>query len=214
MLLFMFAISTRPSSSFLLSFFLLKYFTILQKMNKTLLGPLKLSLISFLAGNPRVAQFFDLLQYRWVHLHGWTYYFIDILIGSSVVPVVPAVLWARATAAGMISGVVGGCVCGIISWLSFASTYDGGLSPQHFIENTGRDFPMLVGNLTSICVGGLLCTIVTVATRKSMSKAEVEEEWEKTRGIDTAFIEEMGVENNKHERPSQNLIDKKFQVSS
>ena len=80
-----FLISTWPSSSF----FLLKYFTILQKMNKTLLGPLKLSLISLLAGNPRVAQFFDLLQYRWVHLHGWTYYFIGVLIGSSVVPVIP-----------------------------------------------------------------------------------------------------------------------------
>ena len=125
-----------------------------------------------------------------------------------MVPVVLAVLWARTTAAGMISGVVGGCVCGLISWLCLASTYDGGLSPQRFIDNTGRDFPMLVGNLTSICLGGLLCTIVTIATRKSMSERDVEEEWEKTRGSDnpllpclTAFNEQMGLDSN--ERPSQ-----------
>ena len=45
----------------------------------------------------------------------------------------------------MIAGVVGGCVCGMISWLSYASTFEGGLAPENFVKNTGREFPMLLG---------------------------------------------------------------------
>jgi hypothetical protein len=40
--------------------------------------------------------------------------------------------------AGMITGVVGGCVCGITAWLVYASQFEGGLAPQHFINNTGK----------------------------------------------------------------------------
>jgi len=39
---------------------------------------------------------------------------------------------------GMITGVVGGCVCGITAWLVYASEFEGGLAPQHFINNTGK----------------------------------------------------------------------------
>jgi hypothetical protein len=68
----------------------------------------------------------------------WTYYFMGVLISSSVIPISLAMTWPRASAEGMISGVVVGCLCGIISWLSFASTYDGGLTAAHFISNTGK----------------------------------------------------------------------------
>ena len=61
-----------------------------------------------------------------------------ILIASSVVPIALSILWARATAAGMISGIVGGCACGITSWLSYASTFEGGLSAETFVKNTGE----------------------------------------------------------------------------
>jgi hypothetical protein len=39
---------------------------------------------------------------------------------------------------GVICGVVGGCISGMVSWLSYASTYPGGLSSQTFIKNTGE----------------------------------------------------------------------------
>ena len=38
----------------------------------------------------------------------------------------------------MISGVVGGCACGMISWLSYASQFPGGLSAATFVKNTGE----------------------------------------------------------------------------
>merc|ERR1712198_315453 len=51
----------------------------------------------------------------------WTYYFTGILISSSVVPIAMSIMWARATAKGMISGVIGGCVCGMAVWLYLSS---------------------------------------------------------------------------------------------
>lgn len=38
----------------------------------------------------------------------------------------------------MISGVIGGCVCGMISWLVYASRFPGGLSAETFVKNTGE----------------------------------------------------------------------------
>jgi Na+/proline symporter len=114
----------------------------------------------------------------------WTYYFTGILIASSVVPISLSILWARATSSGMVAGVVGGCLSGIIVWLSYASTYDGGLSAENFVTNTGEDYPMLAGNVTSLVVGAMLVVIVSLFTRRSMTKKDVEEEWEKTREID------------------------------
>jgi len=42
---------------------------------------------------------------------------------------------------GMMSGVIGGCICGIIAWLVYASQYEGGLAAEHFINNTGKVTP-------------------------------------------------------------------------
>ena len=43
---------------------------------------------------------------------------------------------------------------------------------------------MLAGNITAISVGAIMATIVSLITRRSMTKEEVEQEWEKTREID------------------------------
>ena len=85
----------------------------------------------------------------------WTYYFTGILIASSVVPIALSILWARATATGMISGVIGGCLAGMAVWLSYASQYPGGLSAATFVKNTGEEYPMLAGNISAIAVGAL-----------------------------------------------------------
>ena len=68
----------------------------------------------------------------------WTYYFMGVLISSSVFPIVISILWARATAAGMMAGSIGGCLTGMTCWLITASTYEGGLSGSNFVINTGR----------------------------------------------------------------------------
>merc|ERR1712130_675814 len=65
----------------------------------------------------------------------WTYYFTGILISSSVIPIAMSILWARATSYGLVSGVVGGCLSGMAAWVSYASTFPGGLSAATFVKN-------------------------------------------------------------------------------
>ena len=131
-----------------------------------------------------------------------------------------SILWARATSSGMIAGVVGGCISGFIAWLSYASTYDGGLSD--FVKNTGQEYPMLTGNLTSLTVGAILVVAVSIFTRSSMTKKDGEEEWEKTRNIDnplSPWIENYKNELNLDEddcnnkRPPLDIVLQKFKAA-
>ena len=85
---------------------------------------------------------------------------------------------------GMIAGVIGGYACGMAVWLSYAAQFEGGLSPSVFVKNTGRENPMLAGNISAIFMGATLAILVSLCTRRAMSKEEVEAEWEKTRDID------------------------------
>merc|ERR1712126_194417 len=85
----------------------------------------------------------------------WTYYFTGILIASSVVPIATSILWARTTSYAVIAGVVGGAVAGMSVWLSYASTFPGGLSATTFVKNTGEELPMLFGNITAIGMGAV-----------------------------------------------------------
>ena len=59
---------------------------------------------------------------------------------------------------------------------------------------------MLAGNITAISVGAIMAIVVSLITRPSMSKEEVEEEWEKTREIDnplSPWVQKYKVRNNK-----------------
>ncbi|XP_059096801.1 uncharacterized protein LOC131891278 isoform X2 [Tigriopus californicus] len=152
----------------------------------------------------------------------WTYYFTGILIASSVVPIALSILWARATALGMMSGVVGGCICGISSWLFYASKYEGGLGASVFVKNTGEEFPMLLGNMMSISCGALFAFVVSILTRKSMTSEEVEAEWEKTRDIDNplspwvqVYKGELQLEEGDrfHDRPPLDIVIRKFRAA-
>ena len=51
---------------------------------------------------------------------------------------------------GAILGTVTGCILGVITWLSVTSIEYG----QVNLDATGRNAPMLVGNLVSILTGG------------------------------------------------------------
>ena len=60
---------------------------------------------------------------------------------------------------------------------------------------------MLAGNITAISVGAIMAIVVSLITRPSMSKEEVEEEWEKTREIDnplSPWVQKYKVRNNKN----------------
>merc|ERR1712002_397725 len=107
-----------------------------------------------------------------------------IILSSSVIPIAMSILWARATSYGLVSGVVGGCLSGMAAWLSYASTFPGGLSAATFVKNTGEELPMLTGNMVAITVGGAACIIVTFITRWRLTKEMEEAEWDKTRDID------------------------------
>merc|ERR1719151_572860 len=152
----------------------------------------------------------------------WTYYFTGILISSSVVPIAMSILWARATSTGVISGVIGGAVVGMGSWLYYASTYEGGLSAATFVKNTGEEMPMLTGNILAIAVGGFACITVTFATRWTLTPEMEELEWEKTRDIDnplspwvTKYKGELNLDDgeNFHDRPPLEIVIRKFRTA-
>ena len=93
-------------------------------------------------------------------------------------------MYSKSSILGMITGVIGGCVCGMISWLSYASQYPGGLAPEVFVKNTGKESPMLLGNCVAITFGAVFSILVSWWTRPRMTTEEVEAEWEITRNID------------------------------
>lgn len=88
---------------------------------------------------------------------GWVYLGMGVIIGSAVAPVAMSISWAKCSAAGAISGAIGGLLLAIASWLGYASTFDGGIS----IANTGLDQVMVVGNLVAILSSAAICGIVS-----------------------------------------------------
>ena len=61
---------------------------------------------------------------------------MGILVGSAVVPITLSMFWGRLTGVAMVAGSVGGTLLALITWLSVASTYEGGLG--NFLDNTGE----------------------------------------------------------------------------
>lgn len=89
---------------------------------------------------------------------GWMYLAMGVLIGSAVLPISFMLLWRKANSIGAILGTILGCVFGIITWLAVARIEYGRIN----LDTTGRNAPMLAGNLVSILTGGLvhaLCSI-------------------------------------------------------
>lgn len=80
----------------------------------------------------------------------WMYLAMGVLIGSAVLPIAFMLLWRKANAVGAIGGAITGCILGIITWLSVAKIEYGRVT----LDTTGRNAPMLAGNLVSILTGG------------------------------------------------------------
>lgn len=107
---------------------------------------------------------------------GWMYLAMGVLIGSAVIPLAFLLLWRKANAVGAIAGSIVGCVVGIITWLSVTKVEYGRVN----LHTTGKNAPMLAGNLVSILAGGLIhaaCSLVWPQnydweTTKSISMVE------------------------------------------
>ncbi|KAL7187925.1 hypothetical protein ACSBR1_037881 [Camellia fascicularis] len=83
---------------------------------------------------------------------GWMYLAMGVFIGSAVLPIAFMLLWRKANAIGAILGTIIGCVLGIITWLSVAKVEYGRVN----LDTTGRNAPMLAGNLVSILTSGAI----------------------------------------------------------
>ncbi|KAJ6327025.1 hypothetical protein OIU78_014000 [Salix suchowensis] len=83
---------------------------------------------------------------------GWMYLAMGILIGSAVLPIAFMLLWRKANAIGAILGAIIGCVLGVITWLVVTKVEYGRIN----LDTTGRNAPMLAGNLVSILTGGAI----------------------------------------------------------
>ncbi|XVF57431.1 hypothetical protein PTKIN_Ptkin06aG0204700 [Pterospermum kingtungense] len=83
---------------------------------------------------------------------GWMYLAMGVFIGSAVLPIAFMLLWSKANALGAILGTIFGCVLGIVTWLSVTSIEYGRVN----LDTTGRNAPMLAGNVVSILTGGAI----------------------------------------------------------
>ncbi|ONK55754.1 uncharacterized protein A4U43_C10F650 [Asparagus officinalis] len=105
---------------------------------------------------------------------GWMYLAMGVIIGSAVLPVAFMLLWRKANAFGAIIGTVFGCILGIVTWLSVTKVEYGIVN----LDTTGRNAPMLAGNLVSILTGGFVHAACSVIWPQNY-------DWETTKQITT-----------------------------
>ncbi|EOA12996.1 hypothetical protein CARUB_v10025985mg [Capsella rubella] len=112
---------------------------------------------------------------------GWMYLAMGVLIGSAVIPIAFMLLWSKANAFGAILGSITGCVLGIVTWLSTAKIQYGRVD----LDTTGRNAPMLAGNLVAILTGGLIHAVCSLIRPQNY-------DWSTTREIKVVEAEASG----------------------
>ncbi|PSS01293.1 Urea-proton symporter like [Actinidia chinensis var. chinensis] len=123
---------------------------------------------------------------------GWMYLAMGVFIGSAVLPIAFMLLWRKANAFGAILGTISGCILGIITWLSVAKVEYGRVN----LDTTGRNAPMLAGNLVSILTGGAVHAVCSVLQPQNY-------EWDTTKQITM-------VEKEKSELPAEEFTEEKL----
>ncbi|KAI7988280.1 Urea-proton symporter DUR3 [Camellia lanceoleosa] len=123
---------------------------------------------------------------------GWMYLAMGVLIGSAVLPIAFMLLWRKANAIGAILGTTIGCILGIITWLSVASVEYGTVN----LDTTGRNAPMLAGNLVSIMTGGAIHAVCSFLWPQNY-------DWDTTKQITM-------VEKEKSELPAEEFKEEKL----
>ncbi|KAF3450282.1 hypothetical protein FNV43_RR06362 [Rhamnella rubrinervis] len=123
---------------------------------------------------------------------GWMYLAMGVLIGSAVLPIAFMLLWRKANAIGAILGTTTGCVLGIITWLSVTKIEYGRVN----LDTTGRNAPMLAGNLVSILTGGAVHAVCSFLWPQNY-------DWETTKQITV-------VEKEKSDLPAEEFKEDKL----
>lgn len=123
---------------------------------------------------------------------GWMYLAMGVLIGSAVIPIAFMLLWRKANAIGAILGATSGCVLGIITWLSVTHSEYGRVN----LDTTGRNAPMLAGNLVSLLTGGAVHAVCSILWPQNY-------DWGTTRQITL-------VEKEKREQPTEEFNEEKL----
>lgn len=123
---------------------------------------------------------------------GWMYLAMGILIGSAVLPIAFMLLWRKANAIGAILGTIIGCVLGVITWLVVTKVEYGRIN----LDTTGRNAPMLAGNLVSILTGGAIHAVCSFLWPQDY-------DWDTTKQITM-------VEKEKNELPAEEFKEEKL----
>ncbi|BGP46898.1 hypothetical protein JCM10450v2_002749 [Rhodotorula kratochvilovae] len=127
---------------------------------------------------------------------GWLYEFMGVAIGAGVVPIALAIMWHKANGRVCTAAALCGTASGIIGWLVTTKVLYGEIT----ISTTFEDYSMLVGNVLSICISGLIAVFGSLlwpanydwaGTRALHAHSEVSEE------IDVSSPAELGVEKEK-----------------
>ncbi|GAA5867263.1 hypothetical protein JCM3774_002392 [Rhodotorula dairenensis] len=87
---------------------------------------------------------------------GWLYEFMGIVIGAGVIPIALCIMWHKANRYTCMYGAVFGTSSGLVGWLVAAAKLNNGVVN---LETTFQDYPMLIGNLLSFCLSGLIAVI-------------------------------------------------------
>ncbi|CAG8559846.1 12827_t:CDS:2 [Acaulospora morrowiae] len=95
-----------------------------------------------------------ILNYIGIDL-GYMYLLMGIICSPAVFPVAFTLTWKKQSKSAAISAALIGVVAGISVWLGTAHKLDGVIT----IDSTGKNYPMLAGNLTSLGVS-LIITLV------------------------------------------------------
>lgn len=123
---------------------------------------------------------------------GWMYLAMGILIGSAVLPIAFMLLWRKANAIGAILGTIIGCVLGVITWLVVTKVEYGRIN----LDTTGRNAPMLAGNLVSVLTGGAIHAVCSFLWPQDY-------DWDTTKQITM-------VEKEKNELPAEEFKEEKL----
>lgn len=130
---------------------------------------------------------------------GWMYLAMGVIIGSAVMPIAFMLLWRKANAFGAILGTITGCLLGIITWVTVTKVQYGRVN----LDTTGRNAPMLAGNLVSILVGGAVHAVCSMIWPQNY-------DWETTKEITT--VEKVQTELPAEEFKEEKLVKAKLWI--
>ncbi|GAA5882973.1 hypothetical protein JCM3774_002938 [Rhodotorula dairenensis] len=100
---------------------------------------------------------------------GWLYEFMGVVIGAGVIPIALCIMWHKANRYACMYGAVFGTSSALVGWLVATAKLNNGVID---LETTLQDYPMLIGNLLSFCLSGLIAIIGSLVWPEDYDWAE------------------------------------------